>query len=65
MVQDIFVSGLGGLSGFEELSGSVELSGLEDIMEKPQEEEEAEAIEYSSNETAGTSLGDLLSRFKL
>lgn len=32
---------------------------------KPQEEEEAEAIEYSSNETAGTSLGDLLSRFKL
>ena len=38
---------------------------LEDIMEKPQEEEEAEAIEYSSNETAGTSLGDLLSRFKL
>ena len=28
-------------------------------------EEEAEAIEYSSNETAGTSLGDLLSKFKL
>ena len=31
MVQDIFVSGLGGSSGFEELSGSVELSGLEEL----------------------------------
>lgn len=44
---------------------SLSMKALEDIMEKPQEEEEAEAIEYSSNETAGTSLGDLLSRFKL
>ena len=43
---------------------SLSMKALEDIMEKPQEEEEAEAIEYSSNETAGTSLGDLLSRFK-
>ena len=44
---------------------SLSMKALEDIMEKPQEEEEAEAIEYSSNETAGTSLGDLLSRFIL
>ena len=44
---------------------SLSMKALEDIMEKPQEEEEAEAIEYSSNETTGTSLGDLLSRFKL
>ena len=44
---------------------SLSMKALEDIMEKPQEEEEAEAIEYSSNETAGTSLGDLLSKFKL
>ena len=44
---------------------SMSMKALEDIMEKPQEEEEAEAIEYSSNETAGTSLVDLLSRFKL
>ena len=44
---------------------SLSMKALEDIMEKPQEEEEAEAIEYSSNETTGTSLGDLLSKFKL
>ena len=44
---------------------SLSMKALEDIMEKPDEEEEAEAIEYSSNETAGTSLGDLLSKFKL
>ena len=52
---------------FDEADRKISLSmkALEDIMEKPQEEEEAEAIEYSSNETAGTSLGDLLSRFKL
>ena len=43
---------------------SLSMKALEDIMEKP-DEEEAEAIEYSSNETAGTSLGDLLSKFKL
>lgn len=44
---------------------SLSMKALEDIMEKPQEEEEAEAVEYSSNETAATSLGDLLSKFKL
>lgn len=44
---------------------SLSMKVLEDIMEKADDEQEAEAVEYSSNETAGTSLGDLLSRFKL
>lgn len=44
---------------------SLSMKALEDIMEKPQEEEAAEAIEYRSDETAGTSLGDLLSKLKL
>lgn len=44
---------------------SLSMKALEDIMEKADEEENAEAVEYSSNETAGTSLGDLLSRIKL
>lgn len=43
---------------------SLSMKALEDIMEKPAEEEEAEAVEYTSDETAGTSLGDLLSKFK-
>lgn len=44
---------------------SLSMKALEDIMEKAEDEEQAEAVEYSSNETAGTSLGDLLSRLKL
>ena len=44
---------------------SLSMKALEDIMEKAEDEEEAEAKEYSSNESAGTSLGDLLSKIKL
>lgn len=44
---------------------SLSMKALEDIMEKAEDEEQAEAVEYSSNETAGTSLGDLLSGLKL
>lgn len=44
---------------------SLSMKALEDIMEKVEDEEQAEAVEYSSNETAGTSLGDLLSGLKL
>ena len=36
-----------------------------DIMEKADNEEEAQAVEYHSDENAGTSLGDLLSKLKL
>lgn len=44
---------------------SLSMKALEDIMEKEEDEGQAEAVEYSSNETAGTSLGDLLSGLKL
>lgn len=44
---------------------SLSMKALEDIMEKAEDEEQAEAVEYSSNETAGTSLEDLLSGLKL
>jgi small subunit ribosomal protein S1 len=44
---------------------SLSMKALEDIMEKADDEEEAEAVEYSSNENTGTSLGDLLSKLKL
>ncbi|MCI7323218.1 MAG: S1 RNA-binding domain-containing protein [Lachnospiraceae bacterium] len=44
---------------------SLSMKALEDIMEKAEDEEQAEAVEYSSNESAGTSLGDLLSGLKL
>ena len=45
---------------------SLSMKALQDIMEKTEEEEEeAQAVEYHSDETAGTSLGDLLSKLKL
>jgi small subunit ribosomal protein S1 len=44
---------------------SLSMKALSDIMEKADEEEEAEAVEYSSNENTGTSLGDLLAKLKL
>jgi small subunit ribosomal protein S1 len=44
---------------------SLSMKALEDVMEKADDEDEAEAVEYSSNENTGTSLGDLLSKLKL
>lgn len=44
---------------------SLSMKALEDVMEKAQDEQEAQAVEYSSNERASTSLGDLLSKIKL
>jgi small subunit ribosomal protein S1 len=44
---------------------SLSMKVLEDVMEKAQDEEEAEALEYTSNESTGTSLGDLLANIKL
>ena len=44
---------------------SLSMKALEDIMENTQADETAEAQEYSSGESASTSLGDLLSKFKL
>jgi small subunit ribosomal protein S1 len=44
---------------------SLSMKALSDIMEKADEEEEAEAVEYSSNENTGTSLGDLLAKLRL
>jgi len=44
---------------------TIQLKALEDIMENTQADETAEAQEYSSGESASTSLGDLLSKFKL
>jgi small subunit ribosomal protein S1 len=43
---------------------SLSMKVLEDVMEKAQDEEEAEALEYTSNESTGTSLGDLLANLK-
>ncbi|MDD6482146.1 MAG: S1 RNA-binding domain-containing protein [Lachnospiraceae bacterium] len=44
---------------------SLSMKALEDIMEEADTEEEAQAQEYSSGESAGTSLGDLLSNIRL
>jgi small subunit ribosomal protein S1 len=44
---------------------SLSMKALEDVMEKADDEEKAEAVEYISNENTGTSLGDLLSKIKL
>jgi small subunit ribosomal protein S1 len=44
---------------------SLSIKALEDVMEKADDEEEAEALEYTTNENTGTSLGDLLANIKL
>lgn len=44
---------------------SLSMKALEDIMESTTAEESAQAQEYVSSESASTSLGDLLSKFKL
>lgn len=44
---------------------SLSMKALEDIMENTKAEENAQAEEYVSGESASTSLGDLLSGFKL
>jgi small subunit ribosomal protein S1 len=44
---------------------SLSIKALSDVMEKAEDEEEAEAFEYTTNENTGTSLGDLLANLKL
>jgi small subunit ribosomal protein S1 len=44
---------------------SLSIKALSDVMEKAEDEEEAEAFEYTTNENTGTSLGDLLANIKL
>lgn len=44
---------------------SLSMKALEDIMEDTKADDTAEAQEYSSGESASTSLGDLLAKFKL
>ena len=44
---------------------SLSMKALEDIMEKADDEEEAQAVEYHSDENAATSLGALLANLKL
>ncbi len=44
---------------------SLSMKALEDIMQKADDEEEAQAVEYHSDENAATSLGALLANLKL
>lgn len=44
---------------------SLSMKALEDIMESTEADDTVEAQEYTSGESASTSLGDLLSKFKL